>query len=85
MQEVPKVLLASNHCSLSLYFLHILKNYQSLFTDITGSHDGCVRIWDWTNSQCVSEVRKAGAFPKVTKVLFNAQGNKVRVQISFNF
>jgi len=49
-----------------------------LITDLTGSKDGTVRLWEWGHMQCINEPRKPGAFPKVTKVLFNAQGNKVR-------
>jgi len=46
-------------------------------TDLTGSKDGTVRLWEWGHMDCINEPRKPGAFPKVTKVLFNAQGNKV--------
>jgi len=46
-------------------------------TDLTGSKDGTVRLWEWGHQQSINELRKPGAFPKVTKVLFNAQGNKV--------
>jgi len=46
-------------------------------TDLTGSKDGTVRLWEWGHQECINELRKPGAFPKVTKVLFNAQGNKV--------
>jgi len=46
-------------------------------TDLTGSKDGTVRLWEWGHMECINEPRKPGAFPKVTKVLFNAQGNKV--------
>ena len=63
---------------LTLFFLCIVD------PDITGSQDGCVRIWDWTDAKCVNEVRKPGAFPKVTKVLFNAQGNKVSFKVYFS-
>jgi len=37
-----------------------------------------VRLWEWGHQESINELRKPGAFPKVTKVLFNAQGNKVR-------
>jgi len=49
-----------------------------LDADLTGSKDGTVRLWEWGHMECINEPRKSGAFPKVTKVLFNAQGNKVR-------
>ena len=48
-----------------------------LVADLTGSKDGTVRLWEWGHMECINEPRKPGAFPKVTKVLFNAQGNKV--------
>ncbi|XP_070175544.1 dmX-like protein 2 isoform X2 [Littorina saxatilis] len=43
---------------------------------LTGSADGCVRLWEWDHRQPVTTLRQPGTFPKVTKVLFNAQGNK---------
>ncbi|PVD19781.1 hypothetical protein C0Q70_20272 [Pomacea canaliculata] len=43
---------------------------------LTGSADGCVRLWEWGHGQPVATLRQPGTFPKVTKVLFNAQGNK---------
>ena len=46
-------------------------------TDLTGSSDGSVRLWEWEHSQPLTVLRAPGNFPKVTKVLFNAQGNKV--------
>lgn len=53
-----------------------------LVVDLTGSQDGCVRLWEWGHSECISEPRKPGAFPKTTKVLFNSQGNKVLYPVS---
>ncbi|XP_076465247.1 dmX-like protein 2 isoform X2 [Babylonia areolata] len=43
---------------------------------LTGSADGSVRLWEWNHDQPVTTLRHTGSFPKVTKVLFNAQGNK---------
>ncbi|KAK6180445.1 hypothetical protein SNE40_012599 [Patella caerulea] len=43
---------------------------------LTGSADGSVRFWEWGHTQSLSILRQPGSFPKVTKVLFNAQGNK---------
>ncbi|ESO86705.1 hypothetical protein LOTGIDRAFT_166979 [Lottia gigantea] len=43
---------------------------------LTGSADGSVRFWEWGHTQALSILRQPGSFPKVTKVLFNAQGNK---------
>ncbi|XP_074651608.1 dmX-like protein 2 [Tubulanus polymorphus] len=52
---------------------------------ITGSGDGCVRLWEWGHSQCVTVPRQPGTHPKVTKILFNAQGNKFGVADSEGF
>ncbi|ELU10253.1 hypothetical protein CAPTEDRAFT_201231 [Capitella teleta] len=46
---------------------------------LTGSQDGSVRLWEWGHSQCIAVARQPGSFPKVTRVLFNAQGNKFGV------
>ncbi|KAJ8305005.1 hypothetical protein KUTeg_018588 [Tegillarca granosa] len=43
---------------------------------LTGSADGSVRLYEWGHIQPLTMLRQPGAFPKVTKVLFNAQGNK---------
>ena len=48
-----------------------------VFVDLTGSADGSVRLWEWEHLQPLTVLRAPGNFPKVTKVLFNAQGNKV--------
>ena len=48
------------------------------FTDLTGAQDGSVRLWEWGHQQCITVARQPGSFPKVSKVLFNAQGNKVK-------
>ena len=57
--------------------LVVLMRCDVLVADLTGSKDGTVRLWEWGHMECINEPRKPGAFPKVTKVLFNAQGNKV--------
>ena len=44
---------------------------------MTGGADGAVRLWEWGHGHPITTLRQAGSFPKVTKVLFNAQGNKV--------
>jgi len=46
---------------------------------LTGAQDGSVRLWEWGHTQCISVARQPGSFPKVSKVLFNAQGNKFGV------
>ncbi|CAL1529694.1 unnamed protein product [Lymnaea stagnalis] len=43
---------------------------------LTGGADGAVRLWEWGHGQPITTLRQPGSFPKVTKVLFNAQGNK---------
>ncbi|XP_056021522.1 dmX-like protein 2 isoform X2 [Ostrea edulis] len=43
---------------------------------LTGSADGSVRLYEWGHMQPLAMLRQPGAFPKVTKVLFSAQGNK---------
>uniref|UniRef100_T1IMB2 RAVE complex protein Rav1 C-terminal domain-containing protein n=1 Tax=Strigamia maritima TaxID=126957 RepID=T1IMB2_STRMM len=43
---------------------------------LTGCQDGSVRIWEWGHGQPVATPRTAGAYAKVTRVLFNPQGNK---------
>ena len=49
------------------------------FIDLTGSADGSVRMWEWGHHQPLSLLRQPGCFSKVTKALFNAQGNKVSI------
>lgn len=43
---------------------------------LTGSQDGAVRLWEWDHRQPVTVLRAPGNFPKVTRALFNQQGNK---------
>ncbi|XP_035825075.1 dmX-like protein 2 [Aplysia californica] len=43
---------------------------------LTGGADGAVRLWEWGHGPPITTLRQPGSFPKVTKVLFNAQGNK---------
>lgn len=56
--------------------LHVL-------TDLTGSADGSVRLYEWGHIQPLAMLRQPGAFPKVTKVLFSSQGNKVNINFHF--
>ena len=44
--------------------------------DVTGCQDGSVRMWEWSHSQAVQNVRPAGVFAKVNRVRFTSQGNK---------
>jgi hypothetical protein len=46
--------------------------------DLTGSTDGSVRLYEWGHIQPLAMLRQPGTFPKVTKVMFSSQGNKVR-------
>lgn len=55
-----------------------------LSTDLTGSADGSVRLYEWGHIQPLAMLRQPGAFPKVTKVLFSAQGNKVTIHLFCN-
>lgn len=50
-----------------------------LFSDVSGSQDGSVCLWEWNHSQFISSPRPSGTFAKVTRVGFNQQGNKVGV------
>ena len=47
------------------------------YSDLVGCQDGSVRLFEWTHPQHISVARQSGSFPKVTRVLFNSQGNKV--------
>ncbi|KAG8181368.1 hypothetical protein JTE90_008839 [Oedothorax gibbosus] len=46
---------------------------------LSGSQDGSVSLWEWNHSQPISSPRQAGTFAKVTRILFNLQGNKFGV------
>jgi WD40 repeat protein len=46
---------------------------------LSGAQDGSVRLWEWGHPQCIAVARQPGSFPKVSKVMFNAQGNKFGV------
>lgn len=48
-------------------------------SDLTGSQDGSVHIWEWGHPQTVAEPRAAGTFAKVTRVRFSQHGNKFGV------
>ena len=47
------------------------------FADLSGGADGSVQLWEWGHIPNIAVARQPGSFPKVTKVLFNTQGNKV--------
>lgn len=46
---------------------------------LTGSQDGSVHLWEWDRQHPLSSPRAPGTFARVTRVLFNAQGNKFGV------
>nr|XP_042903510.1 dmX-like protein 2 [Parasteatoda tepidariorum] len=46
---------------------------------LSGSQDGSVSLWEWNHAQPISSPRQAGTFAKVTRILFNLQGNKFGV------
>jgi hypothetical protein len=48
-------------------------------TDLTGSQDGSVQMWEWGHNQSVSTPRPSGTFAKVTRVRFSEHGNKFGV------
>jgi hypothetical protein len=48
-------------------------------TDLTGSQDGSVQMWEWGHNQAVSVPRPSGTFAKVTRVRFSEHGNKFGV------
>lgn len=48
-------------------------------TDLSGSQDGSVVLWEWNHQQAIACPRPAGTFAKVTRVQFNQQGNKFGV------
>lgn len=48
-------------------------------SDLTGSQDGSVQMWEWGHIQPVATPRAPGAFAKVTRVRFSQHGNKFGV------
>ncbi|KAK6059818.1 hypothetical protein COOONC_02532 [Cooperia oncophora] len=48
----------------------------SVLSDVTGSSDGSVRIWEWGVGQPVFTARVAGQHAKVSKVSFSCNGDK---------
>lgn len=66
--------------TVSVYlFLECWRLILHVLTDLTGSADGSVRLYEWGHIQPLAMLRQPGAFPKVTKVLFSSQGNKVSI------
>lgn len=48
-------------------------------SDLTGSQDGSVSLWEWGHQSAVATPRPAGTFAKVTRVRFSLHGNKFGV------
>ena len=48
-----------------------------LFSDITGSADGSVRMWEFGHPDEIAKFRDGGVHERVNKVQFNPLGNKV--------
>lgn len=46
---------------------------------LSGSQDGSVNIWEWNHAQPIASPRQSGTYAKVTRNLFNLQGNKFGV------
>jgi WD40 repeat protein len=60
--------------------LQILSHDTGCFvSDLTGSQDGSVQMWEWGHVQTVSVPRPPGTFAKVTRVRFSEHGNKFGV------
>lgn len=45
-------------------------------TDLSGSQDGSVNLWEWKHQSALASPRSSGTFAKVTKITFNQIGNK---------
>ena len=50
-----------------------------MLSDLTGSQDGSVQMWEWGHVHAVSVPRPPGTFAKVTRVRFSEHGNKFGV------
>ena len=48
-------------------------------TDLSGSQDGSVNLWEWKHQSALASPRSSGTFAKVTKIAFNQIGNKFGV------
>ena len=66
-------LVPSTRCAMSfdvLVFVFVL-------TDLCGSEDGSVRLWEFGRNRAISSHRNARSAPCVTKLHFTSHGNKV--------
>ncbi len=71
------------------YFRRVLTNatlaqfpaFFLLVADVTGCQDGSVRMWEWSHSQAVQNVRPSGVFAKVN----HYSQKKPLTQFGYNF
>ena len=66
--------ISSFHSLLIWFFVPLI-----LTTDLSGSNDGSVQMWEWGHTHKLYAHRFPGQYPKVTQMYFNDQGNKVHV------
>ncbi len=57
---------------------HIIYCVVCLLTDLTGSADGSVKMFEFSTPKPVSVLRQAGSGPGITQIRFTQQGNKVQ-------
>lgn len=72
---LKEVHLRSFSCSFWMFCNGII----NFISDLTGSQDGSVQMWEWGHAQPVSVPRSPGTFAKVTRVRFSEHGNKFGV------
>jgi WD40 repeat protein len=66
-------------CKLTTTGLFQRDNKKFPQSDLTGSQDGSVLMWEWGHMQPVATPRPPGTFAKVTRVRFSQHGNKFGV------
>lgn len=49
----------------------------STISDLTGSHDGSLRMWEFGHEREIAQYRESGKYQRVTKVHFSHHGSKV--------
>ena len=47
-----------------------------LFTDVSGSQDGSIRMWEFGHAQEITSHHTSGSYQRVTRARFSPQGNK---------
>ncbi len=58
-------------------YMLVYRPYVTVSSDLTGSADGSVRLYEFGIEKALSVLRKAGAGPGITRIRFTPQGNKV--------